>query len=228
MRLDVPFVAQTNSQLCGAAVADMILRYYGIKPDPTLMSDLLAGHNCGTDMAKIGRIFLRSGFTTEFVSSNPALCDAKKSEHTQEMMRKNFEQLARFDNAGTQDIVKLQSLLDYMNEGGLVRLQTPTVAMVHAELDRGRPAIGCLTTNFTRTGRPLRNAHYIVIEGYRRRKTIILDPIVERTYSEETFLGSFGGDKKVKSSSLFSGLYSDDNHAFDEGSILLIRKKPSL
>lgn len=225
MRLKVPFIAQTNRQLCGSAVADMVLRYYGISANRDLLERVLQEHHGGTDLAKIGRIFLQNNFVTEFVSGNPDLLGGKHHGRTQEEIRGYLEELARFDYEGSHNDIMLQSLLEYMNEGGIVRLEAPTAAMVHAEIDAGRPVIGFLTTSFTKIGRPLKNAHYVVINGYRRKKTFVLDPIRERTYTEEKFLGSFGGNLKIVTSALFGGLYSDDNTALDEGSILLIRKK---
>lgn len=224
MELDVPMIVQKENERYGLAAVEMVLKYYGA--DITPLENFLKEHEGGTDIAQLGRAFMKYGFEAEIMTCHPRLFDMHDQGLSPEEIYAHIDKMTQFDLKRRHDRITLEHFLTYLDEGGKITIKAPSFDIVKRELDAGRPSIGNVTTNFTFRGQPMRNSHFVVFIGHKGKKLILNDPNVTHTQGTLGPKNVYSGHEKIKGQWIFGGLYADQtNEAIDEGAVLFIRRK---
>lgn len=192
----------------------MLLTYYHVSFEDDGIEDILRENDGGTDMAQIGRVFLRLGFSASLITRHPKLFSFGQTNLSHEEIQAKVRHGIDFPTGRTHDRITLTNLYRFMQEGGTVRALTPTFDIIQEEIDAGRPLIAYFATSFDGVGQSGMDFHPIVITGYDDKHVFINDGTI-----------ATGGHKKILAEWFFSGIYKDQYENIDCGSLLLLSQK---
>lgn len=196
-RLELDMTRQPDDFTCGPTCLHALYRYYGREIDlEKLIGEIPTLETGGTLGVHLARHALRSGFRATIYTYNlnvfdPSWFELKPAEF--------LERLQAQHEAKTDPKLREASAAyrDFMENGGRVRFQDLTGALIRRYLDRSIPILtGLSATYLYQTPRELGDdfddvrgepvGHFVILSGYDRasRRILVSDPLHSNPYSE--------------------------------------------
>ena len=210
-----------DSVECGLVCLKMIYAYYGIEISMDRLRQDLALTDVGTYAPQLGSHLLKNGFDVEIVTYNPRLVWKQDKNLTSEQLKAKFED--RMQSADQNDKFVLEYFVNFMNNGGSVKVKIPSIEELDEETKAGRPVIVFLTNAVLYDkniadlkGRPFSYTfHTDVVTGVMDGKVAVNDP-----YFEEE-----GGEKEYPVDEFMFAVHSSSLGDLDNGCFIKIRKR---
>ena len=214
MKLDVPLVLQEkDSNDCGLAGICMILEYYNLKYSIEDLKTHLTVDETGTYAPQIGSFLIEKGFGVEIVTLNPRIFTNNDKELGQSAIIDKFKKMLN-ESKSQQDKKILDYYIEFLNEGGKLKVKIPDAKDVLEEIKNKRPLGALLTTNFLSNSKPCLNFHFNVITGIDDKFVYVNDPLPDFR----------GGEKKYLIEDFFFGLHASCYGDIDNGSLIKVKK----
>jgi hypothetical protein len=179
LTLDVPLIYQERNSLdCGPVCVQMVLQYFGINRSLDYLRRKLwpqFWQKRGSYLADHGSLLLDEGYRVELVIDNRQLFP----EPIMRVLNDNEITLPYiYDLLQNPEWATWHSELEvvkrFLEKGGEIRCETPTLAHIKQSIDCGSPVIAHIYGQlYPNTGV---TSHAIVICGYEDDKLIIRDP----------------------------------------------------
>jgi uncharacterized protein YvpB len=179
LQLDVPHICQAPGSLdCGPVCVQMVLKYFGIDRTLEFLRAKLWPHyqtKRGSYLADHGALLLDEGYRVDLVIDNrtlfpePIMGIIKDNELTVPYINDILQnpQWAAWHS-------ELEVIKRFLEKGGEIRCETPSLAHIKQSIDCGSPVIAHIYGDLYGNGGS--SSHAIVICGYEGDKVIIRDP----------------------------------------------------
>lgn len=196
MILDIPLVRQPEGSVeCGIAGITMLLNYYNNINFEEVKKDIQI-HQIGTYAPQLGTYLIKKGFDVKIITFHPGLFTKK------DLLLNNTEILDRFkqlyDKASKKDKTTIKYFIEFLENGGEVKVKIPGKEDVLEEINEKRPVCALLTSNFLTGKEPKFNFHFNIITGIDDTYIYVNDPA----------WGETGGKHKHPINEFFYGIYA--------------------
>ena len=212
--LDVPVVLQPiDSVECGIASSKMIGDYYGLRrPYEEIKREMPVKEDWGLYIFEMGGYFLKHGFQAEIVSMNTNFLTLEHKGASTNEIREHVETLKKKKDYATLK-EGLDTLTDFIDQGGKFTARIPTPHMIRQEINRKRPVLTTLTSRVLNKNLPWPNEHCAVIIGYDDHDFYLNDPEPRRG----------GMTQQFRQSDVMYAIYANTYPSVEGGSILKLK-----
>lgn len=215
MKLDVPLVLQKKgTKDCGLAGVAMLFKYHGLETSIDSLRKEIDVDETGTYAPQLGSYMIRNGFDVEIVTMHPALFTIRDTNLESRTLVARLEKM-QARTKSKQNHMVLGHFLDYLRQGGRVKVKIPDYKDVQSEIRSDRPVGALLTSNFLNSNKPSFNFHFNLITGIDAQYVYVNDP----------WPGQTGGRKKHRINEFFYGIYSSMYGDLDNGCLIKARIK---
>lgn len=181
MKLDVPLYHQKDGSYdCGPICLRMLLSYYGRDiGDEEIIQSFTYLEN-GISIPELGSYMLKNGFDAEIVTLNPHLFSYNMlGLSDQAAIRQHLANRILQHKKEERKIVN-QHMIDFMDQGGTLRLKIPDAADLHSELEAGRPVLASMITLYLEQHCGY-NFHFTIVTGLDADHVYVNDPLKNET-----------------------------------------------
>lgn len=215
MKLTVPLVRQDKDSVdCGLAAVHMITNFWKLPLDFKKIRKHLKVDKQGTYCPQLGSFLIKQGFKVKITTFNPGLFTLKDVGKNQAAIRQHLQKTLKTTRKRT-DQKAIKFFLQFMGNGGEIEVKIPEEADIRQELKAKSPPIAILTSNFLFAAKPRYNFHFNVVTGIDDSHVYVNDPLWDER----------GGKHKYKIADFLFGIYTSSAGAFDNPSLIRIRKK---
>lgn len=228
-QLNVPLLRQGEGTTdCGPTCVSMILKYYGIENDVEEVTreirridkKMILPADAFTYTPQLGLYFLKQGFEAEIVTFNPFIFNytdrLSPNGALLKRMQDYWEKLKRRRKISIEIKRPAKFFVDFMENGGKVRVKVPDESDIREEIKSSRPLLALMTTNFLYKkpkGRSF-NFHANVITGIDKTHIYANDPLAN----------SNGGRKRYLIDEYIFGIHASAYGAPDNAALLKIKR----
>ncbi|HEY4694754.1 MAG TPA: cysteine peptidase family C39 domain-containing protein [Candidatus Nanoarchaeia archaeon] len=214
MKLNVPLVIQPKDSVdCGLATINMVAAYHGLKASLADLKSKIKVFKVGTYGPQLGSHLLNLGFKVEIVTFNPGLFALSNVGIGREQLIKHLENSLKINTFKDGKRV-INFFVNFLKDGGEVRVKIPDVGDIKEEINARRPLIALLTSSFLSAGKPKFNFHFNVITGIDEKYIYVNDPI----------WGKRGGRHKYLIPNYLFGMYASAYGDLDNPCLIKISK----
>lgn len=212
MKLNVPLIRQEkDTKDCGLAGLVMIFAYNGIHTSIEKLRKEIKVDETGTYAPQLGSYMISKGLEVELVTLHPSLLTLKDINRNSRYLIKRFEKLKE-KSKSEQNKMVLGYFIDFLRDGGRIKVKIPNENDVRQEIEQGRPVGALLTSNFLNSSTPRFNFHFNLITGIDSKNIYVNDP----------WPGKRGGKQKYKLGDFFFGIYSSMYGDLDNGCLIKV------
>ncbi len=167
--MDLPIIKGETDKSCGVASLKSVFEFYGKKYSEIEISE----HNKireGTNwIYDLGYSAIKLGFDVEIIDYNYFLYSTFDITDVKEYLLKN-KYMYSAKHAS-------DSALNYLREGGEIKIKIPSIKDIKNYIDKGIPVIARVRPKIYMGKHSANSLHYIVIEDYDENKFRIMDPL---------------------------------------------------
>jgi hypothetical protein len=200
LHLPIDIRRQPDETTCGPTCLDAIYRYYGDRfPLETILAETGRLSDGGTLAVYLACHALSRGYRATLYTYDVQVFDPSWfGEPGVSMSERLRQQMALKDSARLR--VATEAYLDFLDRGGIVRLEDLTAALLRRYLDRATPILAGLSATYLyRTPRETRTAyddlrgvatgHFVVLCGYDpdQHEVRVADPSLDNPFSEQHY-----------------------------------------
>lgn len=213
MKINVPLIRQPkNSAYCGLAGISMILKYYGIDESIEKIKKDMNIYKVGTFVPQQGSYFLKKGFEVEIITLHPGLFTLKDRNMSSKRIPQRLKSIYR--KSKKRDKIVLNYFMEFLQNGGGITVKIPDINDIKEEINKKRPLLVLVTSNFLLGSKPRFNFHANVVTGLDKKYIYANDP----SWDER------GGRNKYLINDFFYGLYASAYGDYDNSTLMKIRK----
>lgn len=214
MELRTSLLKQEEKSDCGIVALAIILEYYSVRDSIKEIKKIMNYKEGYTYMPQLGLYLLDRGFDVTITTLHPRLFTKNDINLTKDELIKRFND---FIPRSEQEKRIANYFIDFLNRGGNIEIKIPSLKDIIVDINKKRPLIALLTTNFLDSPKPSLNSHFNIVTGYDKDYVYVNDPAVYR-----------GGRKRYLIKDFFFGLYANVGGGIDNSSFMKIKPRTKL
>ncbi len=214
MNINVPLYLQKKGSVdCGHICLQMIFAYYGVTKSYQQIKEAVVTHKVGTYTPQLGQYLLNEGFKTNIYTMNPSLFVLSDREKSQQDLLKTVNKM-KLITLKSKDRRTVQYFCDYLQQGGVLTPSIPDESTIRKEIEKGRPLLALLTSNFLSGSKRDFNFHFNVITGIDKTHIYCNDPLSDKR----------GGKKMYKIADYLYAIHASAYGDIDNACIMSVGK----